>query len=51
MFYATSLVRDVEKLQKIHRTVNVFNGIEILERKVKSGLDDPREEDLGGRMG
>lgn len=46
-----SLARDVADLQKIHRTIKVFNGIEILERKVKNGLDDPRKESMGGMNG
>lgn len=47
MFYAISLARDIENLQKIQRTIKVFNGIEILERKVKNVLDDPRKEYMG----
>lgn len=46
MFYAISLARDIENLQKIQRTIKVFNGIEILERKIKNGLD-PRKEYVG----
>ena len=46
-----SLARDVADLQKIHSPIKVFNGIEILERKVKNGLDDPRKEAMGGMNG
>lgn len=46
-----SLARDVADLQKIQRTIKVFNGIEILEGKVKNGLDNPRKEHMGGMNG
>lgn len=48
MFYATSLPRDIGNLQKIQRTIKIFNGIKILETKVKNGLKDPRKEYMVG---
>lgn len=51
MCLCLSLVRDIGNLQKIQRTIKVFNGIEILEKKIKNGLDDPRKEYTSGMHG